>query len=143
MLSWVLLLIELTSDVEKNFGFTVEVLHPIFFKFIYSFMFIHWCTFLAVVWWKIQLPSYIFTVLGKTCAKYLLSWNGSLAGETRRNGPGSDIMPPGMLFVWGRPRYFPGETTTEWNFPALWEGVQRRGDNILLQVRMKVCYHQW
>jgi len=49
MLSWVLLLIELTSDVEKNFGFTVEVLHPIFFKFIYSFMFIHWCTFLAVV----------------------------------------------------------------------------------------------
>lgn len=48
MLFWVLLLTELTSDVENNSGFT-EVLNPIFFKFVYSVMFILVCTFLAVV----------------------------------------------------------------------------------------------
>lgn len=47
VLSWVLLLTELTSDVEKNSEFT-EVLNPIFFKFVYSVMFILVCTFLAV-----------------------------------------------------------------------------------------------
>lgn len=101
------------------------------------FTLIYGCTFFAVVWWKIRLPSYIFTVLGKTCAKYLLSWDGPLAGETRRNGSGSNTLPPGTLFVWGRPRDVSRETTTEWNVTALWKGVQRRGDNILLQVRIE------
>lgn len=137
MVSWVLLLAELCSEVEENSGFTVEMLNLIFFIFIYSFLFIHGCTFLAVVWWKIQLPNHVFTVLGKTRAKYLLSWNGPLAGETRRNGPSNNIISSGMLLVWGRSRCIPGETTTEWNLPALWEGIQRRGDNILLQVRIK------
>lgn len=47
VLSGVLLLTELTSDVEKNSGFT-EVLNLIFFKFVYSVMFVLVCTFLAV-----------------------------------------------------------------------------------------------
>lgn len=143
MVSWILLLKELTSDVGKISEFTVWVCNPIFFIFPYLFVCLSMgVLFVAVVWWKIRLPSYIFTVLGKTRAKYLLSWNGPLGGETRRNGPGSNIIPPGMLFVWGGPTYVPGETTAEWNLPAVWKGVQRRGDNVLLQVRMRVCCQQ-
>uniref|UniRef100_A0A663E5K0 E3 ubiquitin-protein ligase n=1 Tax=Aquila chrysaetos chrysaetos TaxID=223781 RepID=A0A663E5K0_AQUCH len=48
MVSWVLLFAELTSDVEKNSGFTVEVLNPIFFIFIHlclsmGVLFLQWC----------------------------------------------------------------------------------------------------
>lgn len=137
---WILLLKEPISSVGKTSEFTVEVCNPISLYLLICLSM--GVLFVAVVWWKIRLPSYVFTVLGKTCAKYLLCWNGPLGGETRRNGPGSNIIPPGMLFVWGGPRYIPGETTTEWNLPALWKGVQRWGDNILLQVRMKVWCHQ-
>lgn len=49
MFFWVLLLAELTSDVVKKFGFTEEVLDLTFFMFVYSFIFLHRCTFLAVV----------------------------------------------------------------------------------------------
>lgn len=48
MVSWVLLFAELTSDVEKNSRFTVEVLNPIFFIFIHlclsmGVLFLQWC----------------------------------------------------------------------------------------------------
>uniref|UniRef100_A0A8D2MLS7 E3 ubiquitin-protein ligase n=1 Tax=Zonotrichia albicollis TaxID=44394 RepID=A0A8D2MLS7_ZONAL len=49
MVSWILLLKELTSDVGKNFEFTIEVCNPIFFVFPYLFVYpwvyflLQWC----------------------------------------------------------------------------------------------------